>query len=57
MSFKLKDCYFRKLKISDYEEFRKLFYSCFKKISFEFLNGDTLVTNTLFVMVFLIQLD
>ncbi len=37
MSFKLKDCYFRKLKISDYEEFRKLFYSCFKKkISFEF---------------------
>ena len=37
MSFKLNDCYFRKLKISDYEEFRKLFYSCFKKkISFEF---------------------
>ena len=31
MSFKLNDCYFRKLKISDYEEFRKLFYSCFKK--------------------------
>ena len=28
---------FRKLKISDYEEFRKLFYSCFKKkITFEF---------------------
>ena len=28
---------YRKLKISDYEEFRKLFYSCFKKkISFDF---------------------
>ena len=28
---------YRKLKISDYEQFKKLFYSCFrKKISFEF---------------------
>ena len=28
---------YRKLKISDYEEFRKLFYSCFKRnISLEF---------------------
>ena len=28
---------YRKLKISDYQEFRKLFYSCFKrKVSFDF---------------------
>ena len=37
MSDELKNFNFRKLKISDYEEFNKLFFSCFKKkISFEF---------------------
>lgn len=37
MSEELKNFKFRKLKISDYKEFNKLFYSCFKKkISFEF---------------------
>ena len=37
MSVKFENLSFRKLKISDYHEFRKLFYSCFKKrISFEF---------------------
>ena len=37
MKIKLKNLYYRKLKITDYYEFRKLFYSCFKKrISFEF---------------------
>jgi len=37
MIVKFQNLSFRKLKISDYDEFRKLFYSCFKKkISFEF---------------------
>ena len=37
MCVKLKNLNFRKLKISDYYEFRKLFYLCFKKkLSFEF---------------------
>jgi hypothetical protein len=37
MSVNFKNFSLRKLKISDYYEFRKLFYSCFKKkISFEF---------------------
>ena len=37
MSKKPKNLYFRKLKISDYSKFKKLFYSCFKrKLSFEF---------------------
>ena len=37
MSIKLQNLHFRKLKISDYSEFKKLFYSCFKrKLSFEF---------------------
>ena len=37
MKIKLKNLHYRKLKITDYYEFRKLFYSCFKKrISFEF---------------------
>ncbi len=37
MSLKLKNINFRKLKISDYQQFSRLFYSCFqRKISFEF---------------------
>ncbi len=37
MALKYKNLNFRKLKISDYSKFSKLFYSCFKKkISFEF---------------------
>ena len=37
MNSKLKNLSFRKLKISDYVEFRKLFYLSFKKnLSFEF---------------------
>ena len=37
MIVKFQNLSFRKLKISDYDEFRKLFYSCFKKkLSFEF---------------------
>ena len=31
MSFKLNDCYFRKLKISDYEEFENYFTLVSKK--------------------------
>ena len=30
------DLKFRKLKLTDYIEFKNLFYSCFKKISFNF---------------------
>ena len=37
MKIKLKNLHYRKLRITDYYEFRKLFYSCFKKrVSFEF---------------------
>ena len=37
MKFKSKNIKFRKLKISDFKEFRKLFKECFyRKISFEF---------------------
>jgi hypothetical protein len=37
MELKYKNLYYRKLKITDYRVFRKLFYSCFKRrISFDF---------------------
>ena len=37
MKIKLKNLHYRKLRITDYYEFRKLFYSCFKKrVSFKF---------------------
>ena len=45
---------YRKLKITDYHQFRRLFYSCFKKKSvLIFLNGDILMINFLFVLVLL----
>ena len=43
---------FRKLKISDYQNFSKLFYQCFKKKSVTIsINGDILMIDFLFVMV------
>ena len=49
---------FRKLKISDFKEFCKLFRSCFgKDVSLEFLNGDILIKIHHFVMGFLSHLN
>ena len=48
----------RKLKLSDFKQFKKLFYLTFKKkkkLVMIFLNGDTSVTNILFAMACLIH--
>ena len=56
IKIKEKKIHFRKLKISDYDQFKNLFFSCFKKkVSLDFFRWNISMINFLLLWCFVHQ--